>query len=54
MRKSILIGKDLLNWTRIQRQSNTLDIETIDETEIQIYLKLKYPDDFQTLKLATS
>jgi hypothetical protein len=54
MRKSILIGKDLLNWTRVQRQSNTLDIETIDEAEIQIYLKLKYPDDFSTLKLATS
>ena len=54
MRKSILIGKDLLNWTRVQRQATTLDIETIDEAEIQIYLKLKYPDDFQTLKLATS
>ncbi|MCK4849453.1 MAG: GTP-binding protein, partial [Candidatus Heimdallarchaeota archaeon] len=32
MRKSIKIGKDLLNWTRIQRAStNALEIETIDE-----------------------
>jgi small GTP-binding protein len=55
MRKSITIGKDLLNWTRIQRASiNDLDMETIDETEIQIYLKLKYPDDFQTLSLSSS
>ena len=54
MRKSLKIGKDLLNWTRIQRSSGDyLEMETIDEAEIQIYLKLKYPDDFQTISLAS-
>ncbi|PWI48267.1 hypothetical protein CEE45_07375 [Candidatus Heimdallarchaeota archaeon B3_Heim] len=55
MRKSLKIGKDLLNWTRIQRSSidEYSALETIDETEIQIYLKLKFPDDFRTLKLAS-
>jgi small GTP-binding protein len=54
MRKSLKIGKDLLNWTRIQRSSGDyLEIETIDEAEIQIYLKLKYPDDFQTISLTS-
>ncbi len=55
MRKSLKIGKDLLNWTRLQR--STIDeataLETIDETEIQIYLKLKYPDDFRTIKISS-
>jgi small GTP-binding protein len=55
MRKSLKIGKDLLNWTRIQRSpvDEETALETIDETEIQIYLKLKYPDDFRTLKLTS-
>ena len=53
MRKSIKIGKDLLNWTRIQRDVEADFQELIDETEIQIYLKLKYPDDFQTIKVTS-
>ena len=48
MRKSIKIGKDLLIWTRLQKASEViLAMETIDEMEIQTYLKLKFPEDFQ-------
>ena len=56
MRKSLTIGKDLLNWTRVQRSSvdEATALETIDETEIQIYLKLKFPDDFRTLRISSN
>ncbi|MHA1940358.1 MAG: ADP-ribosylation factor-like protein [Candidatus Hodarchaeales archaeon] len=48
MRKSIKIGKDLLLWTRLQGANETiLAMETIDEAEIQTYLRMKYPEDFQ-------
>ncbi len=46
MRKSVTIGKDLLLWTRMKIPNNELLIEQIDEAEIQTYLKMKYPDDF--------
>ncbi len=52
MRKSLKIGKDLLNWTRLQRTAVQDYLELIDETEIQIYLKLKYPDDFRTIRVS--
>ncbi|MFW9856379.1 MAG: ADP-ribosylation factor-like protein [Candidatus Thorarchaeota archaeon] len=46
IRKSVKIGKDLLNWIRVRIPSPSQVMELIDESEIKTYLTLKYPSDF--------
>jgi signal recognition particle receptor subunit beta len=46
MRKSVTIGKDLLLWTRMKVPDSEMLFEQIDEAEIQTYLKMKFPEDF--------
>jgi signal recognition particle receptor subunit beta len=46
MRKSVTIGKDLLLWTRMKVPDSEILFDQIDETEIQTYLKMKFPEDF--------
>ncbi len=46
MRKSVTIGKDLLLWTRMQVPDSDIYTDQIDETEIQTFLEMKFPEDF--------